>query len=149
MSQNFVYSNKGGGAGTGEVQVSSALNTQVDGSHYKDQKMQPLELAYRVNGSPCFTKLAKYASRRKVDRLGDLRKAIHCIQLEKELSLLTSNDYEKLRVSTEHFHYVLKQFTDDVLLYEALAEMYFGNYHQAEILVHQIIAKEYHEAKQT
>lgn len=129
--------------------MTSALDTQIDGSHYKTQKMQPLELAYRVNGSPCFTKLAKYASRRKVDRLGDLRKAIHCIQLEKELSLLTSNDYEKIRVSTEYFHQVLKQFTEFGLLYEALAQMYFGNYNEAEMMVHQIIAREYHESKQT
>jgi len=127
----------------------SALDSQVDGNHYKDQKMQPLELAYRVNGSPCFTKLAKYASRRKVDRLGDLRKAIHCIQLEKELSLITSNDYEKIRVSTEYFYTVLKEFTEDTLLYQALEAMYFGHYHDAEIFVHQIIVKEHHEAKQT
>ncbi len=107
--------------------------------------MQPIELAYRVNGSPCFTKLAKYASRRKVDRLGDLKKAIHCIQLEKELSSITSNDYEKLRVNSNHFNYVLKQFTDDELLYEALASMYYGMYDSAEILVNQIIVKEFHE----
>lgn len=125
--------------------MSNALNTQVDGNHYKEHKMQPLELAYRVNGSPCFTKLAKYASRRKVDRLGDLKKAIHCIQLEKELSSITSNDYEKLRVNANHFHYVLKQFTDDELLYEALASMYYGMYDSAEILVNQIIVKEFHE----
>ncbi len=128
--------------------MTNALDTQIDGNHYKDQPMQPLELAYRVNGSPCFTKLAKYASRRKVDRLGDLKKAIHCIQLEKELSILTSNDYSKLRVSTEHFHYVLKQFTNDTLLYKALFNMYFGQYETAEILVNQIIVREHHENKQ-
>lgn len=128
--------------------MSNALDTQIDGNHYKEQKMQPLELAYRVNGSPCFTKLAKYASRRKVDRFGDLRKAVHCIQLEKELSVITSNDYSRIRVSTEHFHFVLKQFTDDALLYEALSSMYFGEYDHAEIMVHQIIAREYHETKQ-
>lgn len=127
--------------------MTNALDTQIDGNHYKDQKMQPLELAYRVNGSPCFTKLAKYASRRKVDRLGDLRKAIHCIQLEKELSLITSNDYEKIRVSTEYFYVVLKEFTEDTLLYQALEAMYFGHYHDAEIFVHQIIVKEHHETK--
>lgn len=127
--------------------MTNALDTQIDGNHYKDQKMQPLELAYRVNGSPCFTKLAKYASRRKVDRLGDLKKAIHCIQLEKELSSITSNDYEKLRVNSNHFHYVLKQFTDDELLYEALASMYYGMYDSAEVLVNQIIVKELHEDK--
>ncbi len=106
----------------------SALDRQQDGDHYKTLKMQPLELAYRVNGSPCFTKLAKYASRRKVDRLGDLNKAIHCIELEKELRLRYDNRYEKLRVTEPFFHATLCEFTEDENLFSALYHMYYSEY---------------------
>lgn len=123
--------------------TKSALNSQVDGDHYKKQKMQPLELAYRVNGSPCFTKLAKYASRRKVDRLGDLKKAIHCIQLEQELSLLVDNRYHNLRVGDKFFHKTLKDFTEEACLFSALYEMYYGNYDQAVRWIKEIIADEF------
>lgn len=121
----------------------SALDTQIDGNHYKDQKMQPLELAYKVNGSPCFTKLAKYASRRKVDRLGDLKKAIHCIQLEQELSLLTVNRYQDLKVPNNFFMKTLGEFTEDKLLFAALHEMYNGDYAQAVRWVKAIIREEF------
>lgn len=117
----------------------SALDRQQDGDHYKTLKMQPLELAYRVNGSPCFTKLAKYASRRKVDRLGDLKKAIHCIQLEKELG----NPYEAIRVDKKFFYNILEQFTDDPLLWLALDEMYHGRYDFAVKFISYIIEQEF------
>lgn len=117
----------------------SALNFQQDGDHYKTLKMQPLELAYRVNGSPCFTKLAKYASRRKVDRLGDLKKALHCIQLEKELG----NPYEAIRVEKKTFYENLTQFTDSPLLWLALDEMYHGRYDSAGKFISYITEQEF------
>lgn len=123
--------------------MSSALNTQVSGDHYKKLKMQPIELAYRVNASPCFTKLAKYASRRKVDRLGDLNKAIHCIQLEKELILLCGNSYEKLRVVEPFFHKILCEFTEDEDLFSALYHMYYSNYDLAIRSIESIIQQEF------
>lgn len=119
--------------------MSNALDTQVDGNHYKNQKMQPLELAYRVNGSPCFTKLAKYASRRKLDRLGDLKKAFHCIQLEKELG----NPYESIRVDKKAFYDVLNQFTESPLLWLTLDEMYHGRYDNAGKFISYIIEQEF------
>lgn len=142
MTKDFLYSNKGGGAGTGEVQFSSALDTQIDGSHYKQQKMQPIELAYRVNGSPCFTKLAKYASRRKVDRLGDLKKAIHCIQLEQELCKLSDNVYTKIRTTDTYFYQVLRQFCDNGFLFDALDAMYHGEYEDAINNIEMILFSE-------
>lgn len=66
--------------------MSNALDIQVDGDHYKKQKMQPIELAYLVGGTPCFTKLAKYITRDKGDRNINLDKAIHCIAIEEEIS---------------------------------------------------------------
>ena len=46
----------------------SALDTQIDGGHYKDVKIQPIELAYKLGASPAFCKLAKYLSRDKGDK---------------------------------------------------------------------------------
>jgi len=63
----------------------SALDIQIDGEHYKNVKIQPIELAYKLGASPAFCKLAKYISRQKNDKKINLQKAIHCIQLEKEL----------------------------------------------------------------
>lgn len=123
--------------------TKSALNTQIEGNHYKTLKMQPIELAYKVNGSPCFTKLAKYASRRKADRLGDLKKAKHCIQLERDLSLLFDNRYRGIKVTDNFFHKTLKEFTEDELLFSALCYMYEGLYNLAIRSVEEIIAKEF------
>lgn len=138
MSKDLLYSNKGGGSGTGEVQLASALDFQQDGDHYKTLKMQPIELAYKVNGSPCFTKLAKYASRHKIDRLGDLKKAIHCIQLEKELG----NPYEYIQIPDRDFYDILTQFTDSALLWLALDEMYHGRYDNAVKYIQYILEQE-------
>ena len=66
--------------------MSNALNTQVDGDHYKKQKIQPLELAYLIGATPCFTKLAKYITRDKGDKLINLDKAIHCVSIEAEIN---------------------------------------------------------------
>jgi hypothetical protein len=65
--------------------MSDALKTQVDGDHYKKQKIQPIELAYLIGATPCFTKLAKYMTRDKGDRNINLDKAIHCVNIEKEI----------------------------------------------------------------
>lgn len=124
------------------IEEQSALNTQIEGDHYKTLKMQPLELAYRVNGSPCFTKLAKYASRRKVDRLGDLKKAIHCIQLEKELNKLTDNVYTKIRVNDDYFYAVLKEFCENGFLFNSLDAMYHGDYDEAILNIEVITSME-------
>lgn len=63
----------------------TALNTQVDGDHYKRLSIQPLELAYAIGATPCFTKLAKYALRDKGDRIINIDKAIHVIGIEQEI----------------------------------------------------------------
>lgn len=122
----------------------SALDTQIDGNHYKDQPMQPLELAYRVNGSPCFTKLAKYASRRKVDRLGDLKKAIHCIQLEEELVAEHGNSYEKLRIPSPAYIKYLNNFCgDNDRLWLSLVHMYLGEYSSAIKYIQEMLQDEF------
>ena len=62
----------------------SALDVQIDGNHYKNMAIQPMEFCM-ANGLDFATSSAiKYLTRRKGDkdkRAIDLRKAVHCIQL--------------------------------------------------------------------
>lgn len=64
-----------------------ATRKQVGGMHYKKvpKGMQPVEFSYAHGLSPNLTNVVKYIVREKDDRIGDLLKAIHYIELELEL----------------------------------------------------------------
>jgi hypothetical protein len=64
----------------------SALDTQVQGDHYKKQKIQPVEYIY-ANGIGYFEgNVIKYVTRwRDKNGLADLEKAKHYIELLIEL----------------------------------------------------------------
>jgi hypothetical protein len=62
-----------------------ATQKQIGGSHYKDKGIQPLEYAYSNGLTPNLTNVVKYVTREKEDRVKDLRKAIHYIELELEM----------------------------------------------------------------
>lgn len=58
---------------------------QVGGSHYKDLKIQPIEISVANKLNPCQTHAIKYLIRTKGGKekvIEDRRKAIHMIQLE-------------------------------------------------------------------
>ena len=64
---------------------ASALDTQVGGSHYKDMGLQPLEACYQRYGyigakAAIHCKVDKYL-REKDNRIEDLEKAVHCLQM--------------------------------------------------------------------
>lgn len=106
----------------------NALDTQIDGDHYKKLRLQPIELAYLVGGTPCFCKLAKYGSREKVDRSIDLKKALHCINLEKDMylkypSLHQQNYPSKTPAQLDNGNAWIHIFTEDELLRNALIYM--------------------------
>ena len=65
----------------------SALKEQVDGSHYKDMAIQPAVFAEANNLNYCQSLVIRYICRYK-NKGGekDLDKAIHTIQLLKEIS---------------------------------------------------------------
>ena len=63
----------------------SAIDTQEAGNHYKNQKVQPMELSYYLGATPAFCKLSKYIGRVKENQAEDLRKAYHCIELGREV----------------------------------------------------------------
>lgn len=66
-----------------------AINNQVGGGHYNGLKIQPKEYVYANNLSPCLSDCLKYITRNKGDkqnRIEDLKKAIHSIELELQLT---------------------------------------------------------------
>lgn len=127
----------------------SALETQVGGSHYVSMKMQPIELAYALNASPAFCKLAKYLTRDKGDKLTNLQKALHCIKLEQELVQgkgvgLMYSAFRKVEQSKKEQYKanVVKticEFADDVLIAYILIYMYEGEYFHAIRSVEDLI----------
>ena len=62
-----------------------ATRKQVGGMHYKGAGIQPIEYSYANNLSPNLTNVVKYITRDKDDKVKDLLKAIHYIELELEL----------------------------------------------------------------
>jgi len=65
---------------------TSPLDTQVGGDHYKDQKIQPLELTYLNFGyeglkASVYTKVNKYITRKKNNHVENLKKAAHCLEI--------------------------------------------------------------------
>ena len=61
-----------------------ALDTQVGGSHYKNLAIQPMEFCMANQLDYATSNVIKYVVRKKDgehQRVQDLRKAIHCIQL--------------------------------------------------------------------
>lgn len=62
--------------------MMKALEKQVDGSHYKDMVIQPIEFCHRNKLGPAESLAIKYISRhgRKYGRK-DIEKAIHCLEL--------------------------------------------------------------------
>lgn len=66
--------------------AESALSVQVDGNHYKDMKIQPIEYSMANNLNFCQGNVVKYITRYK-NKNGrkDLEKAKHYIDLLIEL----------------------------------------------------------------
>jgi len=72
----------------------SALDKQIDGSHYKTMKVQPLEATYNNFGyeglrAAAYCKVDKYLRREKggfIGHLRDIDKAIHILQVQKEFA---------------------------------------------------------------
>lgn len=118
------------------MEKKSALNVQIDGTHYKNQKIQPIELAYMIGGTPAFCKLAKYLTREKNDKKINLQKAYHCISLEEELLEYTvfytdNNDIEFVGLS-EHRDILIDNFSDNLFIRNALVAMYDRDYKVAK-----------------
>ena len=117
----------------------SALNKQVAGNHYKVQKIQPIELAYILGQTPAFCKVCKYATRIKDDPVQQLNKALHCIELDRELSRYHKYyEFSPMEFANNH----INEFTEDTLLRKVLEHMHIGQYSQAIRYMQQMISRE-------
>ena len=103
----------------------SALLDQVGGNHYKNQTIQPVELAFMLGGTPTFCKVAKYCTREKDDPIEQINKSIHCVRLEQELGHFRHFYGNLPRDVTYH---TISLFTQDLDLLEALYLLYHGDY---------------------
>ena len=110
----------------------SAIDTQEGGSHYKDQKVQPMELAYYIGGTPAFCKLSKYM-RVKEDQAEDLRKAYHCIEFEEEMQYYAKRNYKYQDV--DFIDYWINRHTTNQNIRNALWHLSQFNYCEAKMWV--------------
>jgi hypothetical protein len=117
----------------------SELNVQVDGDHYNKMKMQTIKLVYKLNASPCFCKLAKYLTREKGDKLINLNKARHCIELERDLVSKGEGNYDFIERGDPSK--VICEFTENEHIQNALILMYDRYYEDAIFYVNEIISE--------
>lgn len=124
-------------------QQISGLGSQQDGDHYLKMRLQPVQLAYKLYGTPCFCKLAKYLTRDKGDKLTNLKKALHCIKLEQDLIEYADVYFDKLDglVSPDNAKSLIAEFTDNDSYRKALFHLWVGNYECAILTVEDIIRK--------
>lgn len=130
-----------------------ATDNQVDGTHYNQLKIQPIQLGYALNASPCFVKLAKYITRDKGDKHINLTKAIHVTQLEEEvvdsdnLYFMEDKGLRKFGSINEDraldlIYDFSEQFSYSEIIYDALADMFYGQHD--EVIGHvQRLAEKY------
>ena len=127
------------------MEKKSALEVQIDGQHYKNQKIQPIELAYKLGGTPAFCKLAKYLTREKNDKKVNLQKACHCICLEEDLKNWANYHYEYEMVDDkiiEDNEQLIVDFSNGVYeIEQALYEMFYRNYAKAKFWVNRYALK--------
>ena len=69
-----------------ETVVEKAINRQVGGTHYKSLGVQPLELTLQNMGflafeGACYTKINKYMIREKDNKVEQLKKARHILDI--------------------------------------------------------------------
>lgn len=122
----------------------TARDKQVGGDHYKNMKLQPLELTYIVGGSPVFCKVAKYITRKKDDRKLNLEKAIHCLQFEFEHIQQRVENY-KVYLPTyegEDIKEFASQFHHEDFVFRVLTMTMNGFLQEAADLIDEFIANE-------
>lgn len=70
---------------TGAPEAVSPRLQQVGGSHYLNMAIQPMEFSMANGLNACQHTAIKYIVRRKGNRLEDIDKAIHTLQLYRDL----------------------------------------------------------------
>jgi hypothetical protein len=114
----------------------NALDRQVAGQHYKNQKIQPIQLAYMLGQTPAFCKVCKYSTRIKDDPVQQLEKALHCIELDEELKEYHIR-YNLL--NQQEAFYIIDQFTSIEDLRNVLKCMMTRDYNKAKMYMGRMI----------
>lgn len=126
-------------------QKTYGLGSQQDGDHYLKMRLQPIDLAYRLGATPCFCKLAKYLTRNKGDKLVNLQKARHCVTLEMDLKDYVDSHYLSEKAaelySTDKYLSIIQEFSDNLLIKEALIHMWLFKYEDTLKYVDEIISR--------
>lgn len=115
--------------------MSDALSKQVAGSHYNRLHYQPVALGFDLAAPATLTKVAKYLTRDKGDRVEDLKKAVHCIELEALFSDKIEIDYPNYILDTYAkacINTFARQFDDVAVIETILRFMAGGDYKSAK-----------------
>lgn len=132
-----------------EKQSNSSLEIQVGGAHYKDMKMQPIELIAQLNLDFFHGNFVKYISRYK-NKNGkqDLEKCLHYIQLREELigNPLNGITFRRLSEKVDVRESVAEYCNINDLsprIYGAISYFLVERYDLAKEIVQRIIKEEY------
>lgn len=69
-----------------EKTTKNALENQIGGQHYKHFEIQPIVYCEKNKLTPLESFVVKYVSRHRFkNKLADIEKAIHCLEMIKEL----------------------------------------------------------------
>jgi hypothetical protein len=119
------------------------LGSQIDGKHYTDQKLQPVQLAEMLGATPEFCKVSKYLTRQKNDKFVNIDKADHCIGLEEDLGVsffkypwyvITGWKWKFFKKPWEIHNYIV-EFSGDVCVQQILHYVLTKQYDKAHSCV--------------
>lgn len=122
--------------------MSTALDEQVGGSHYKDLKMQPIELIIEANLTFIQGNIVKYLSRFKhKNSVEDLRKCVHYAKLGFQF-----HDAVGINPSNIRYAYKYTKINCFMGLQEnAIAAAVLGDYPQVISIVKRLAKAQYFE----
>ena len=113
VKETYQYCDEMGEIGAKSLKDANdmeARDMQIGGSHYQNLEIEPIEYSMRNKLNPLESKVIKYVTRRKDDRLMDLQKAKHCIEMlidvengvlwKSEAKAIVKNDINKYDTNT-------------------------------------------------
>lgn len=71
--------------GDDAIETTDALDVQVGGDHYKGMPIQPIQFSMLNDLNACQHTALKYIVRKKGNRLEDIDKAIHTLQIYRQM----------------------------------------------------------------
>lgn len=116
-----------------------ALKHQVGGDHYRSLAYQPVELCVDVKASPVLNHFTKYLVRDKGERTEQVQKALHCIELERDMVMAGRTQPTGIRETSQTVFNKLdefsSQFTHPLLIKTAILFFIVGAYDSCRQLI--------------